>query len=179
MARIAIVAYPLIDQRALDWIESIRARHDPQAGRIPAHFTLVFPIDTSLDDVRDEFARVALRHEPIPFVIRSAIAKPDVVHGSAHVFAVPDEGRDDIARLHEDLYAGVLRQHLREDIAFGPHITIAAGEVGWCENHAEQLNEILQPVRGVLESVTLLDVTRAEIESIARLALGRPSSQPA
>ena len=179
MARIAVVAYPILDQHSLDWIESIRIRHDPLASRIRPHFTLVFPVDESPGDITDEIARACLRHRPIPFVIRSALSTRDVIHGGAHVFVVPDEGRDDIAQLHDELYAGVLRPHLREDIAFVPHITIAAGEVRWCENYAEQLNGILQPVRGVIESVTLLDVTRTRIESIVRLALGTPSSQPA
>jgi 2'-5' RNA ligase len=179
MTRIAVVAYPTLDQRALDWIESIRGRHDPQAGRIPPHFTLIFPVDVSPDDIRDEVARAALRYRPVPFVIRTAISMPDVVQGGAHVFVVPEEGHDQIARLHDELYAGVLRPHLREDIAFVPHITIATGNTRWCETYALQLNGTLQPVHGVIESVTILDVTRTEIESLARFALGTPSSQPA
>jgi 2'-5' RNA ligase len=100
-----------------------------------------------------ELARVTTRHAPITFVIRSTIAVPDVVHGGAHVFAVPNEGRDQIARLHDELYAGVLQPHLREDTAFVPHITIAAhGDLRWCEAYAERLNGTLQPVRGVIES---------------------------
>jgi 2'-5' RNA ligase len=93
-----------------------------------------------------ELARVTTRHAPITFVIRSTIAVPDVVHGGAHVFAVPNEGRDQIARLHDELYAGVLQPHLREDTAFVPHITIAAhGDLRWCEAYAERLNGTLQP----------------------------------
>lgn len=173
MARIAVVAYPTLDHHSLDWIESIRVRYDPQASRIPPHFTLVFPVDEPPCEITDEIARACLRHRPIPFVIRSALSMRDVVHGGAHVFVVPDEGRDHIARLHDELYAGVLRPHLREDIAFVPHITIAAGEVRWCENYAQQLNGILQPVRGVIESVTLLDVSRSEIESSLDWRSGR------
>ena len=179
MARVAVVAYPTLDRHSLDWIESIRVRHDPQASRIPPHFTLVFPVDESPGEITEDIVRACIRHGPIPFVIRSAISVPDVVLGGAHVFVVPDEGRDEIARLHDDLYDGVLRPQLREDIPFVPHITIATGDVRWCEQYAQQLNGTLQPVRGVIESVTLLDVTRTEIESIARVALGTPSSQPA
>lgn len=176
MSRIAVVAYPTLDQRSLDWLEAIRRQHDPQASRIPAHFTLVFPIEESPGDLTKEIARVCLRYRPIPFVLRSAVATRDVVHGGAHVFAVPDEGRDHITRLHDDLYAGVLRPHLRDDIAFVPHITLAAGDGRWCERYAAQLNEILQPLRGAIDSVTLLDVSRSEVESIVRLVLGTPSS---
>ena len=180
MARIAVVSYPALDSAALHWIESIRSQHDPQAARIPPHFTLVFPVDAPLD-VTGEIARVTTRHAPITFVIRSTIAMPDVVHGGAHVFAVPTEGRDQIARLHAELYSGVLRPHLREDIAFVPHITIAAHEdVGWCEAYAERLSGTLQPVRGVIESVTVVGVTTTRIESLARYVLAMPSSsQPA
>ena len=39
----AVVAFPLLDADDRQWIESIRAKHDPEAKRIAAHFTLVFP----------------------------------------------------------------------------------------------------------------------------------------
>lgn len=61
------------------------------------------------------------------------------------MFVVPDEGREPIVRLHHELYAGVLRPHLREDVGYVPHVTIAAGDVGWCEAYAKRLNERLQP----------------------------------
>jgi 2'-5' RNA ligase len=78
------------------------------------------------------------------------------------------------------LHTGNLQAHLREDIAFVPHITIAAHtDVRWCDAYAEQLNATLQPVRGVIESVTLVDVTATKITSLARFVLGAPaSSQP-
>jgi hypothetical protein len=98
VARIAAVSYPVLDGADFGWIESIRAQHDPQASRIPPHFTLVFPVDAPAD-MTGEIARVTARHAPIAFVIRSAIALPDVVHGGAHVFVVPDEGRDQIESL--------------------------------------------------------------------------------
>ena len=58
MARIAVVAYPTVDQQTLDWIDSIRVRHDPQARRIPPHFTLVFPVEESPGEITEEIARV-------------------------------------------------------------------------------------------------------------------------
>jgi 2'-5' RNA ligase len=169
----AVVAFPMLDQADLEWIESIRVVHDPQAGRIPPHFTLVFPVDTSAAGIESELARVVPFHQPITFVVRTAVAVPDSVHGGGHVFVVPDEGRDAIARLHDEVYAGILRPHLRDDIAFVPHVTVAAhADVRWCETFAKQLNATLQPVSGVVESLTLVDVSATKIESVARFTLG-------
>ena len=39
----AVVTFPLLDADDRQWLESIRAKHDPEAKRIAAHFTLVFP----------------------------------------------------------------------------------------------------------------------------------------
>ena len=171
MARVAVVAYPVVDRADLEGIQSVRDQYDPLASRIAPHFTLVFPIDAQVD-VTGEVARVTAHHAPITFVLESAIAMPDVVHGGAHVFLVPGEGRDQIALLHDELYAGALRAHLREDAPFVPHLTIAHGDARWCEDHAERLSRTLCPVRGVIDALTLVDVTAANVESLARFALG-------
>jgi hypothetical protein len=39
----AVVAFPTFEAADRQWIESIRAKHDPEAKRIAAHFTLIFP----------------------------------------------------------------------------------------------------------------------------------------
>jgi len=48
MPTLAIVAYPVLAADDHRWIEAIRARHDPQAGRIAAHVTLLFPWEGEL-----------------------------------------------------------------------------------------------------------------------------------
>jgi 2'-5' RNA ligase len=168
---IAVVAYPVFDETDLAWIESIRARYDPQADRIAPHFTLVFPVDASAG-ILDELAAVAGRHAAIRFVLRSAIATPDLVRGGAHVFLVPDEGRDAIACLHDDLYAGTLRTHLREDGPFVPHITVAAQQdLRWCEAYAERLNDTLRPMHATIESLSVVAVDPGGIRRLAHVDL--------
>jgi 2'-5' RNA ligase len=34
------------------------------------------------------------------------------------------EGRDNVIRLHDELYSGLMKPHLREDLPFEPHIAI-------------------------------------------------------
>lgn len=92
------------------------------------------------------------------------------------MFLVPDDGRDQITRLHGELYVGSLRPHLREDVTFIPHITVAAhDDLRWCQAYVEQLTETLPPVRGVIESLTLVDVTAAKIEPLAEFRLASPN----
>ena len=52
--RYAVVAYPKLEEADRLWIETIRARHDPQAALIPAHFTLMFPAPVDLEVVKAE-----------------------------------------------------------------------------------------------------------------------------
>ena len=63
----AVVAFPLLDADDRQWIEAVRAKHDPEAKRIPAHFTLVFPAVLPLRATEAHVSRVAALTEPIRF----------------------------------------------------------------------------------------------------------------
>jgi 2'-5' RNA ligase len=173
MRRLAVVSYPTLAGADSEWIESIRANHDPQADKLAAHFTLVFPFDVGSGDVASEIAAVASLTQAIPFIIRRARAVPDVVNAGAHVFLIPDEGRDQIVALHDRLYSGLLRPHLRDDITFEPHITVAAGlDVGWCKAIADGLNRAPRAVAGLVESLELVEIGFGTVSSMNRFILG-------
>jgi len=57
------------------WVESIRAKHDPEAKRIAAHFTLVFPAILPLRETEAHVAHVAQSVQPMRFVLRRAAAE--------------------------------------------------------------------------------------------------------
>jgi 2'-5' RNA ligase len=123
--------------------------------------------------VAAEVSVVARSAKPIPFTIRRAKALGDVVGGGGHVFLVPDEGRGEIATLHDQLYQGVLRPHLRTDIPFTPHMTVAAGsDLEWCEDLAQELS-VDRTVQGILRSIELVNVEKPRVDSIATFVLGR------
>ena len=176
---LAVVSYPRLEEADRQWIESIRARHDPQADRIGVHLTLVFPAEAPPDDVAAEVSVVARSLTPIPFTIRRAKAVPDVIGGGGHVFLVPDEGRDEIARLHDRLYEGVMRPHLRMDIPFTPHLTVAAhADVDLCEHLARALNLDRRTVSGTLRSLDLVNVAGRRVDTIATFAFVDRSDPP-
>jgi 2'-5' RNA ligase len=170
---IAVVSYPRLDEVDRQWIESIRAAHDPQATRLGVHFTLVFPVEAPAAAVTAEVSAVAQSTGAIAFTINYAEAVRDVFGGGGHVFLVPDEGLEEIATLHDRLYGGLLRPHLRADIPFTPHMTVAANaDLTWCESLAQELNRDRRSIRGTLEGIELVHVDTPRVNSIAAFVLG-------
>jgi len=163
---LAVAGYPELSDADRDGIESFRSSHDPQARRIDLHFTLVFPAQAPLAELRDDLASAALSTAPIDFTIRGAEAM------DRHVFLVPDEGRAEIAALHDRLYAGVLKSQLRNDPPYVPHITVAAKfDPAECERLARELGTSLGVVRGRLTHLDLVDVSPPRVRTIERFAL--------
>jgi 2'-5' RNA ligase len=172
MAKLAVVAFPSLEDRDRQWIESFRTQHDPQASRIDVHFTLVFPVDTSEVDLASEIAVAAQSTPPIAFVARRAEVVSEAFGHGSHVFLVADEGGAHISALHDRLYAGVLRVHLRPDIPFVPHMTVAAtSDSTSAVRLADELNSRARPVRGVVKALELVDVGAARVRSIATYTL--------
>jgi 2'-5' RNA ligase len=173
MTELAIVAYPSLDDADRSWIESIRAQHDPQASRIEAHFTLVFPVDVSPGPVAAHTSLVVKLARPISFAVRHARAVGNAVGGGGQVFLVADEGYDEIVKLHDRLYEGLLRPYLRKDVPFVPHLTVAANpDFPWCEGFAEDVNVAQRIVRGALRSIELVDVGTTRVRSVMTFRFG-------
>ena len=171
----AVVAFPLLDSADRQWIESIRAKHDPEAKRIHAHFTLVFPAVMSARPTETHLARVAHSTEPIRFVLRRATVAPDALGPGGHVFLIPEDGRDALTGLHERLYDGGPQPHSKRIVTFTPHITVAAGTaIDPLHTIAGELNSKGLGIRGSISEIVLVEVTPAEIRLAARYPARRP-----
>ncbi len=170
---LAIVAYPSLDEVDRLWIESFRTKHDPQVSRIDVHFTLVFPVDALPSEVGPDIAAVAHSIQPVSFAIRRAKVVRDAFGTGSHIFLVPDEGGVQIATLHERLYSGVLRPHLRSDIPFVPHMTVGtAPDSQTAEKLANELNVRFRIVRGTVGNIEIVDVGTPVVQSITTCVLG-------
>ena len=169
----AVVTFPLLDPDDRQWIESIRAKHDPEAKRIAAHFTLVFPAVMPGRATEAHLTRVAHSTEPIRFVLRRAAVAPDALGSGGHVFLIPEDGRDALAGLHDRLYDGVLQPYSRRNTTFTPHITVAAGTtIDPLHTIAGELNAKSMSIRGSISEIVLVEVTPAEIRHVSRFQLG-------
>jgi len=170
--RMAVVSYPALSEPDRQWLQSVRVRYDPQALLLPAHFTLVFPVAVAPSAVMAELRAVLERAKPVSFVIQRALAVPDAAGDGGHVFLVPDEGAAAITDLHEQLYRGSLQSHLRRDLTFTPHITVAANaEFQRCRTLAEDLGRSTPVVHGVLENVEVITIVGGSVATFARIAL--------
>jgi hypothetical protein len=142
--KLAIVAYPTLDEVDRQWIESFRTKYDPQASRLGVYFTLVFPVDAAPGELEPDRELAARTIQPIAFELWSTHVVRDVVGSDALIFLVPSVGGPQIEALHDRLYAGVLRPHLRSEIQFVPHMTVGAASDlqlrrGWRKNWTSAL----------------------------------------
>jgi 2'-5' RNA ligase len=170
----AVVAVPVLDEAARVFIEAFRARHDPQAARIGAHFTLVFPTEGApTPELEAELAAVAADVAPIAFVFRRAVAVAGRGGEASHVFLVPEEGRAEIAALRERLQARSLRSQLRAGVPFVPHVTIAAArDLATCESLAREFSVPADGMRGRLDRIELLSLEMPRVRTLAAWNLG-------
>ena len=122
---------PPLPRRGIVWfprfpvdakIEVFRADHDPLAAKIPAHLTLVFPFACTLTStqIASHTRRIIAKWPPLPVVFRDVEGLLD-----EFILLMARERADAITALHDELYTGVLRNFLRKEIAYEPHITIA------------------------------------------------------
>jgi 2'-5' RNA ligase len=120
LPRYAVAWFPAFE--GLDRIEAFRRRHDPMATLIPAHLTLVFPFATALKrlQVETHVKRVVSRWPALPVSFRTVR-----LQANEFVFLMAARGATSVVALHDKLYTRSLRLHLRADIPYEPHITIA------------------------------------------------------
>ena len=169
----AVVAFPLLEADDKQWIESIRAKHDPEAKNIAAHLTLVFPAVLPLRMTEARVARVAQATEPIRFVLRRAAVVPDTVGSGGHVFLLADDGRDALSGLHERLYEGLPQPNAKRHMSFTPHVTVAANpSADALDMLVAEINAKGPAIRGSISEVVLVEVTPGGIRQLAHFPLG-------
>lgn len=157
LPRFAVAWLPRFD--GIERIEAFRRRHDPAASLIPAHLSLVFPFGTSHTrlQVETHVRRVVSRWPPIPVVFRHLR-----MHANEFVFLSAARGAAAICALHDRLYTRSFLPHLRRDLPYEPHITLARhAELARLEEaYAEAQEEFGGDFAAVIREVALLSVDR-------------------
>ena len=120
LPRFAVAWFPRFE--GIERIEAFRRLHDPVAQLIPAHLSLVFPFPTAHTrlQVETHVQRVVSRWPTIPVSFRRVR-----MHANEFVFLMASRGAAAVTALHDKLYTRSFRPHLRPDLPYEPHITLA------------------------------------------------------
>jgi len=169
LPRFAVAWFPAFE--GIERVEAFRARHDPMAAIIAAHVSFVFPFPAAHSrlQVETHVRQVVSRWPPIPVTFRRVR-----MHANEFLFLMASRGAASIAGLHDRLYTRSLRPHLRRDLPYEPHITLARhADFGRLEAaFAEAQEELVVEFNDVIRDVTLLDVeVSGKISSLATIAL--------
>ncbi|HET7729702.1 MAG TPA: 2'-5' RNA ligase family protein [Usitatibacter sp.] len=157
LPRFAVAWFPAFD--GIERIEAFRGRHDPAAPLIPAHLSLVFPFATALTrlQVETHVRRIVSPFPPIALGFRGVR-----LEANEFVFLMAQRGRAAVIELHDRLYSRSLRHHLRPDLPYSPHITLARQPAfDALERTFEEAQEAFGgEFHDVMREVTLLAVAR-------------------
>lgn len=157
LPRFAVAWFPAF--RGIERIEAFRREHDPAAALVPAHLSLVFPFPTALTrlQVETHVQRVASRWPPIPVTFHRVR-----IEANEFLFLMAARGAASIKGLHDKLYTRSLQHHLRRDLPYEPHITLARyAQLPKLEAALAQAEEEFGgELADVIREVTLLAVGR-------------------
>lgn len=172
------LAYPALQPSDRRIISEFRRLHDLKSvDVVDIHWTMIFPVSTGdieLNYLENHIARVAAGFPPINFVCRYALVYGDDAGDDHYIFLVPDEGFSSISLLHDMLYSGIMRPHLRLDLPYIPHIGIATNKD---KEHLYQLakgwNSQALEIRGTINSLTLSSYRDGKVEDIKQFLLNK------
>jgi len=167
------LAYPSLSAADADRIEAFRRLHDPQHDIVAAHFTLVFACGEVVERTYVEHvASVSRMFSPISFSCRYAMLGTDEA-ARGYAYLVPDEGYSGISRLHDALYGGLLADHLRLDIPFVPHMSLASStDRPAAKRLCDELNAAGVQIHGSIERLSVAALRDGRICKLAEFSLG-------
>ena len=171
MRKLYTVAFPTLNDADARFIAGIRARHDRQASMLGPHFTLLFGCDAVDEATYIEHVRaIAASTAAVRFECREA--EPDSDDERGVVYLVPEQGRGALTLLHDRLYTGPLAPHLRKDLHFVAHITVAhAADVEAAQRLCDHLNTEGVDVSGSIDALVVGCVESSRFVELARFAL--------
>jgi 2'-5' RNA ligase len=96
-------------------------KYDPQVRLIAPHITLMFPVSDSIgeENLVHHLENVLKDWRSFPIHLQGVHLSWD-----DYVFLLVQAGKNDIIRLHDEMYTGILARELRKDIPFIPHLTL-------------------------------------------------------
>lgn len=169
-----VLAYPEIEKKDYEWIQSIRKVYDERYYKIAEpHFTLVFPLfDLEEKKLIDHVSMVAKKFKEFYFVLRCAQIVKDSFSEYTDVFLIPEEGYRIFIKLHDELYTGILKNELRLDIPFIPHVGIGNNlSAAKCKILADDINRNSPEIVGSVNKLDIVSFENNKVNTIKKIIL--------
>jgi 2'-5' RNA ligase len=169
-----VISYPELHKSDYDLIQSWRERYDSEfVNIINPHFTLVFPVENiTYESLLTHVQKCSANIKKIPLVINTVKLHKSKIDSNYFLFALPEKGYDEIIKLHDQLYMGILADELRRDMPYLPHITIGvfAGENN-CRIAAETINKKTFSIKAELLTLSIIEYNNKQIKLLTNLDL--------
>lgn len=158
-----VVAFPKIEN-AGEWarILGLRNRYDPLASAVGPHVTLVFPFE---DPVPDEELHAHVEGAVAGIPSFAVTLSGITAHENEYLFLNFKRGNDEVIRLHDALYSGVLACHHERSHTFVPHITVGRLSQRELPVALENTRAFTERIHGQIDVVS---VYRVEAEEVRR-----------
>ncbi len=169
-----VLAYPEISKSDFDLIQNFRKKNDELFySVVNPHFTIVFPVfDQSEADFISEIKKQAKNLNKFDFVLRCATINKDAFNEYFHAFLVPDEGYSNIVKIHDKLYSGMLKDNLRLDLDFVPHIGIGNSVDKFiCKKMVDEWNKDEFEIKGKVSSLKIVDYENNLVREIEEIKI--------
>lgn len=169
-----VLAYPQLEEKDFEWIQSFRAKHDERYFNLALpHFTFVFPVDeVSQKDFVNHVEKISKKFKEFYFVLRCAQIVKDSFSDYTDLFLIPEEGYRIFVKLHDALYTGILEKQLCLDIPFIPHLGIANNkDPQRCKILADEINSKNLEVFGAINKLDIVSYSNDKIETVKEIIL--------
>lgn len=166
-----VVAYPQIESKDYNWIQSFRAKYDRYFNLIEPHFTIVFPVE-GIEETKfiSHAKKISKKFNEFYFVLRCAQIVKDSFSEYTDVFLIPEEGYRIFVKLHDLLYTEILEQELRLDIPFIPHLGIANDKNPFaCKKLADEINNKNIEIVGAINRLSVISYSNNKVELIKEI----------
>jgi hypothetical protein len=169
-----VLAYPDLTKSDFDKIQHYRELNDKLFFKsVAPHFTIVFPVfDKTETEFINEVKLQVTNVKKFGFNIRCSTINKDSFSEHYHSFLVPDEGFSNIVKLHDKLYCDKLKDNLRLDIDFIPHISIGNSlDKNLCKSMVDEWNRNDFSIAGSVSKLTIVKYENDKITEIENINL--------
>lgn len=111
--------YPLLSTELFQSIDAIRGKYDPTSGFTRPHITVLFPVPDTVGERRliSHIENVLSDWSPFEIRLGGYYKSPD-----HWLFLTLVEGEEQVKKLSQALYTGILEDYRRDDFEYVPHL---------------------------------------------------------